>query len=51
MFNAQTNPHGVRCTLEEYMVNLFGREPATGYANLPFWNAESSTASTPCAAG
>ncbi len=25
MYNAQTNPHGVRCTLEDYMVNLFGR--------------------------
>jgi hypothetical protein len=28
----------VRCTLEDYMVNMFGRDPTTGYANLPFSN-------------
>jgi Tannase-like family of unknown function (DUF6351) len=33
-----SNPHGVRCTLEDYMVNMFGRDPATGYANVPFSN-------------
>lgn len=38
VFNPQTNPHGVRCTLEDYMVNMFGRDPTTGYANLPFSN-------------
>ncbi|MFZ0041508.1 MAG: DUF6351 family protein, partial [Solirubrobacteraceae bacterium] len=38
VFNPQTNPHGVRCTLEDYMVNLFGTNPATGYANRPFDN-------------
>lgn len=38
VFNPQTNPHGVRCTLEDYMVNMFGRDPKTGYANLPFSN-------------
>lgn len=38
VFNPQTNPHGVRCTLEDYMVNMFGRDPNTGYANLPFSN-------------
>jgi uncharacterized tannase-like protein DUF6351 len=37
-WNAQTKPHGVRCTLEDYMVNLFGRDPSTGYANVPFSN-------------
>ncbi len=37
-YNAQTNPHGVRCTLEDYMVNLFGRQPGTGFANVPFDN-------------
>jgi hypothetical protein len=31
-----SNPHGVRCTLEDYMVNMFGRDPSTGYANVPF---------------
>ena len=38
VFDPQTNPHGVRCTLEDYMVNMFGRDPKTGYANLPFSN-------------
>jgi hypothetical protein len=33
-----SNPHGVRCTLEDYMVNMFGRDPSTGYANVPFSN-------------
>jgi hypothetical protein len=33
-----TNPHGVRCTLEDYMVNLFGRYPSTGYAMAAFDN-------------
>src|SRR5947209_2728685 len=33
-----SNPHGVRCTLEDYMVNLFGRDPKTGYANVSFSN-------------
>jgi hypothetical protein len=37
-WNEQTNPHGVRCTLEDYMVNLFGRYPDTGYAMAPFDN-------------
>jgi hypothetical protein len=38
VWNAQSNPHGVRCTLEDYMVNLFGRDPKTGYALPPFDN-------------
>ena len=25
VFDAQKNPHGVRCTLQDYMINLFGR--------------------------
>jgi hypothetical protein len=37
-YNAQTNPHGVRCTLEDYMVNLFGRRLSDGFANTPFDN-------------
>ncbi len=35
---SQSNPHGVRCTLEDYMVNLFGRYPQTGYAMPAFDN-------------
>jgi hypothetical protein len=37
-YNARTNPHGVRCTLEDYMVNVFGRHPGDGFANVPFDN-------------
>ena len=38
VYNAQTNPHGVRCTLQDYMVNVFGRRPSDGFANRPFDN-------------
>ena len=38
VYNASTNPHGVRCTLQDYMVNLFGRRPSDGFANRPFDN-------------
>ncbi|MBV9214159.1 MAG: hypothetical protein JOZ25_11005 [Actinobacteria bacterium] len=46
MYNAQTNPGGVRCTLADYMINVFGHRPASvwtknekkighGFAGLP----------------
>ncbi|MEA2412001.1 MAG: hypothetical protein QOC77_2562 [Thermoleophilaceae bacterium] len=35
VYNAQTNPHGVRCTLQDYMVNAFGRD-ARGFARRGF---------------
>ena len=38
VYNRQSNPHGVRCTLQDYMVNLFGRRPSDGFANRPFDN-------------
>ncbi|MEA2311057.1 MAG: hypothetical protein QOE28_1025, partial [Solirubrobacteraceae bacterium] len=38
VYNAQTNPHGVRCTLQDYMVNVFGRRPSDGFANRAFDN-------------
>ena len=31
-YNAQTNPTGARCTLWDNMVNVFGRDPQTGFA-------------------
>ncbi|MEA2404615.1 MAG: hypothetical protein QOE08_1262, partial [Thermoleophilaceae bacterium] len=37
VYNAQTNPHGVRCTLQDYMVNAFGRG-ANGFARRGFDN-------------
>ncbi|MEA2683849.1 MAG: hypothetical protein QOK05_2177 [Chloroflexota bacterium] len=38
VYDPTTNPKGVRCTLEDYMVNVFGRQP-DGLAELPFDNA------------
>ncbi|MHB8512458.1 MAG: DUF6351 family protein [Actinomycetota bacterium] len=38
VYNAQTNPHGVRCTLSDYMINIFGVRPQDGFANRPFSN-------------
>lgn len=37
VWNATTNPHGVRCSLQDYEVNIFGRRP-DGYANRPYDN-------------
>src|SRR4051794_8683030 len=37
-YNATTNKHGVRCTLQDYTVNVVGRRPTDGFANRPFDN-------------
>jgi hypothetical protein len=37
-YNPSTNPHGVKCTLQDYMVNVFGKRK-DGFANRPFGNA------------
>lgn len=48
-YNAQTNPNGVRCTLADYMINVFGPRPSNvwiapeqqvghGFAGLPLDN-------------
>src|SRR2546423_6989536 len=37
VYNPKTNPNGVKCTLQDYMVNLFGKR-ADGFANRPFGN-------------
>jgi hypothetical protein len=37
-YNAKTNPHGVRCTLQDYTVNVVGRRAKDGFANRPFDN-------------
>ena len=36
IFNAITNPGGVRCTLWDNMVNIYGKDPNTGYARRTF---------------
>ncbi len=39
IFDANTNPNGIRCTLWDSMVNVYGRDPATGYARRTLDNA------------
>lgn len=38
VFDENSNPTGVRCSLQDYMVNLFGRRAQDGYAQRPFDN-------------
>ncbi|WP_245970952.1 DUF6351 family protein [Streptomyces rishiriensis] len=38
VYDAKTNPKGVRCTLQDYMVAVFGRRPSDGFANRPYDN-------------
>jgi hypothetical protein len=35
VFDEKTNPKGVRCSLQDYMVNVFGKRPQDGYAERP----------------
>jgi len=37
VYDPNTNPGGVKCTLQDYMVNVFGKRP-DGFANRPFDN-------------
>jgi len=37
-YNAKTNRHGVRCTLQDYTVNVVGKRKKDGFANRPFDN-------------
>jgi hypothetical protein len=37
-YNAKTNPTGVRCDIYDHMVNIFGRDPVTGFARRPIDN-------------
>ncbi len=38
VYDEDTNPDGVRCTLQDYMVNIFGRREVDGFANRPWDN-------------
>ncbi|MGB2714124.1 MAG: DUF6351 family protein [Vicinamibacterales bacterium] len=38
VYDASTNPKGVRCTYQDNMVNVFGVDPKTGFARRPFDN-------------
>jgi hypothetical protein len=37
VYDPKTNPNGVKCTLQDYMVNVFGQRP-DGFANRAFGN-------------
>ncbi len=37
-YDPETNPQGVRCTLQDANVNVYGRDPATGFARRPLDN-------------
>jgi hypothetical protein len=37
-FDAVNNPEGVRCTYQDALINVFGRDPVTGFARRPFDN-------------
>jgi hypothetical protein len=37
VYDPATNPHGVKCTLQDYMVNVFGKRP-DGFANRGLGN-------------
>jgi hypothetical protein len=37
VYDPKTNPGGVKCTLQDYMVNVFGKKK-NGFANRPFGN-------------
>ncbi|MDO9453693.1 MAG: DUF6351 family protein [Stagnimonas sp.] len=37
-YHPVTNPKGTRCTIQDANVNIFGRDPATGFARRPLDN-------------
>jgi hypothetical protein len=37
-YDAETNPTGVRCDIYDHLVNVFGRDPKTGFARRPVDN-------------
>ena len=42
-YDALRNPRGVRCTLQDATVNVWGRDPQTGFAYRPYDNTAFST--------
>ena len=37
-YNANTNPTGVRCSIYDHNINVYGKDPATGFARRPIDN-------------
>ena len=50
-YDPETNPKGVRCTLADYMVNVFGRRPEDGFAGRPLDNVGVQFGLNPLMAG
>src|SRR5206468_3119608 len=38
VYNPQTNPAGVRCTLQDYAASIWGKRASDGFANRPYDN-------------
>jgi hypothetical protein len=38
VYDQQSNPHGVRCTLQDYAVAVWGKRAQDGFANRPYDN-------------
>lgn len=38
IYDSKTNPKGARCTYQDNLANVFGRDPKTGFARRPFDN-------------
>lgn len=38
IYHPETNRQGVRCTIQDANINIFGRDPATGFARRPLDN-------------
>lgn len=38
VYDPDTNPGGVRCTVQDYTVSMFGRRASDGFANRPYDN-------------
>lgn len=38
VYDAETNPTGTRCTLQDYMSSIFGRRASDGFGNYPYDN-------------
>jgi len=38
VYNASTNPTGVRCTVQDYQVAIWGTRPSDGFARSPYAN-------------
>src|SRR3954452_268983 len=50
-YDPETNRKGVRCTLQDFMINLFGPRPKDGFAGVPYGNEGAQYGLLPLMAG